>query len=245
MIKIGCCGFGVQKKIYFKNLSLVEIQQTFYQPPKIETAKRWRDEAPSDLEFTLKAWQLITHEPSSPTYRRLRIRINEEKRRNYGFFKETEEVEAAWNTTKDFAKALGANKIVFQCPASFIPSEKSIKNLNSFFKRVKRENFIFIWEPRGQWNIDVIERICKDLNIYPCFDPFEGKIPHGDFIYLRLHGKKGYRYKYSEEDLIKIREVIEPYSQSYILFNNIYMYEDSLKLKNLLKKDRYYKNRFL
>jgi len=54
---------------------VVEVQQTFYQIPRIATGKRWREEAPPDFEFTMKAWQLITHEPSSPTYRRLRTVI--------------------------------------------------------------------------------------------------------------------------------------------------------------------------
>jgi len=234
MIKVGCCGFSVQKKIYFRNLSLVEIQQTFYQLPRIQTTEKWKEEAPIDFEFTLKAWQLITHEPSSPTYRRMRLKIEEKKKKNYGFFKDTEEVEEAWLKTKEIAKALNANKIIFQCPASFVPSEENIKNLITFFKKIERENFIFIWEPRGQWSINQIERICKDLIIYPCLDIFKQTPYKGEFLYLRLHGKSGYRYQYTNEDLIKIKEVAKNYPQSYILFNNVTMYEDSIRFKKLL-----------
>lgn len=71
-VKIGCCGFPVARRRYWEGLAAVEIQRTFYQPPRLETARRWRQGAPVDFEFTLKAWQLITHEASSPTYRRLR-----------------------------------------------------------------------------------------------------------------------------------------------------------------------------
>ncbi len=234
MIKVGCCGFTVSKKIYFKYLSLVEIQQTFYQPPKLETAKKWREEAPIGFEFTLKAWQLITHEPSSPTYRRLKINIKDENKKNYGFFKNTDEVHEAWQKTKHFAKALGAKIIVFQCPASFNPTDENIKNIKSFFKKTEREDLIFIWEPRGQWKMDQIERICKELNLYPCIDIFNYNPPKGDFLYLRLHGKTGYRYKYSNDDLMKIKETAESYPQAYILFNNVNMYEDSLKMMEIL-----------
>lgn len=237
MIKVGCCGFSVSKKIYFKYLSLVEIQQTFYQPPKLETAKRWREEAPQDFEFTLKAWQLITHEPSSPTYRRLKIKIKEDKKKNYGFFKNTDEVTQAWQITKEFAKALNANIIVFQCPASFTPSHENIKNIKSFFNKIEREGLILIWETRGQWTIDQIEKICKELRLYPCIDIFNSAPPKGDFLYLRLHGKKGYRYIYTYEDLNKIKEIVQIYPQSYILFNNINMYEDSLKMLNILNRN--------
>ena len=70
-VKIGTCGFGrVNRPEYFKLFPIVEIQHTFYQPPQIETFEKWRSGAPDDFEFTLKAWQLITHEASSPTYRR-------------------------------------------------------------------------------------------------------------------------------------------------------------------------------
>jgi len=42
MIKVGCCGFGVARSKYFQEFSLVEIQQTFYQPPRQKCrAKRW------------------------------------------------------------------------------------------------------------------------------------------------------------------------------------------------------------
>ena len=74
-IKGGCCSFSMAQRDYFQRYQLIEIQQTFYQPPQLRTAEKWRASAPRHLEFTLKAWQLITHEPTSPTYRRLRVLI--------------------------------------------------------------------------------------------------------------------------------------------------------------------------
>jgi uncharacterized protein YecE (DUF72 family) len=71
-INIGTCGFRGNKIEYAELLSCVEIQHTFYQPPQIKTLERWRVEMPNDFEFTLKAWQLITHEAKSPTYKRLK-----------------------------------------------------------------------------------------------------------------------------------------------------------------------------
>jgi len=78
MIKVGCCGFPVARKEYFKNFSLVEVQQTFYKPPRMETAFKWRSAAPPEFEFAVKAWQLITHAPSSPTYRKAGIDVTDE-----------------------------------------------------------------------------------------------------------------------------------------------------------------------
>jgi uncharacterized protein YecE (DUF72 family) len=76
---VGCCGFPIKREIYYQNISVVEIQQTFYHLPQIATGRRWKDEAPLGFEFAMKAWQLITHEPSSPTYRKLRMDLLEKK----------------------------------------------------------------------------------------------------------------------------------------------------------------------
>jgi uncharacterized protein YecE (DUF72 family) len=62
-IKVGCCGFPTARKNYFQEFNLVEIQETFYRPPSIDGAAKWREEAPQDFEFSLKAWQVITHLP--------------------------------------------------------------------------------------------------------------------------------------------------------------------------------------
>ncbi len=235
MIKVGCCGFPVKREIYYKTFSVVEIQQTFYQLPRIDTGRRWREEAPADFEFTMKAWQLITHEPSSPTYRRLRMAIPEKKKTNYGFFKETEEIAGAWGRTAEFAQALGVEKVVFQSPASFYPSEDHIKNLRQFFKKMKPHPFTFIWEPRGKWKGREVERLCAELNIIPCLDPFEETSIQRDLLYTRLHGKKGYRYTYSETEMNHLIAIGKSVPQAYFMFNNVSMYEDAQRFKKLLE----------
>jgi uncharacterized protein YecE (DUF72 family) len=235
MIKVGCCGFPVKREIYYQAFQVVEVQQTFYQLPLLATGRRWREEAPPDFEFTIKAWQLITHEPSSPTYRRLRMKIPEEKKGDYGFFKGTDEVEEAWSKTAQFARALGVKKILFQSPASFSPSSGHIKNMKQFFGKKKAFPFIYIWEPRGSWRREEVERICRELEIIPCLDPFGGSSIHGDLLYLRLHGKTGYRYTYSDAEINELIRSGKAYSEAYIMFNNMNMYEDAKRLKALLK----------
>lgn len=60
-LHVGTCGFAEAQDDLFRDFSILEVQKTFYQPPKVETAQRWRRKAPSDFVFTMKAWQLITH----------------------------------------------------------------------------------------------------------------------------------------------------------------------------------------
>ena len=38
----------------------------FYKPPQVKTLEGWRAEMPEGFEFTLKAWQFITHEAQQP-----------------------------------------------------------------------------------------------------------------------------------------------------------------------------------
>lgn len=120
-IKIGCCGFPVSRARYFGAFDVVEIQQTFYHPPDISLAEKWRRESPEGFEYTIKAWQFITHEPKSPTYRKLKMEIPREKEKNYGSFRPTDEVRMAWERTMGIADAPDARVIVFQSPASFEP----------------------------------------------------------------------------------------------------------------------------
>ena len=121
------------RKEYFKNFGLVEVQKTFYKPPKLETAIRWREEAPQEFEFAVKAWQLITHPPGSPTYRKAGIDVANESK--YGYFRPTKEVFDAWERTAEIADALKAEVMVFQCPASFREEKGSIRNMREFFLR--------------------------------------------------------------------------------------------------------------
>ena len=73
-IKVGLCGFTVGMAQYPRYFPVVEIQQTFYQPPEDKTLRCWRANAPPDFEFTLKGWQLITHTSTSSTYMVFRVK---------------------------------------------------------------------------------------------------------------------------------------------------------------------------
>ncbi len=215
---------------------MVEVQQTFYQPPSIDTVKRWRDEAPHDFEFTLKAWQLITHEASSPTYRRLKVKLSNHERCNVGSFRWSAITRRAWDETVAIATALGADKIVFQCPASFRPTQENKDRLRIFFTRIERQNFTLIWEPRGKWEKSEIKVLCEELGLIQCVDPFKDEPTATRFLYFRLHGIGGYRYSYSDEELAQLVTWISRVPTAYVMFNNIKMLDDALRLKELLSQ---------
>src|SRR3954464_6645882 len=139
---------------YVREYRLVEIQAPFYEPPRDATMRRWRAEAPTDFEFTIKAWQLITHDASSPTYRRLRTAstLSPADRAEAGGFRTSTVVRRAWERTVECAAILRATAILFQCPASFGPMPDNINRLRRFFETIERpEGVRMLWEPRGPW----------------------------------------------------------------------------------------------
>jgi len=235
IIKVGCCGFTVGRPKYFESFSVVEIQQSFYQPPKQNTVKRWRDEAPTDFEFTLKAWQLITHEASSPTYRRLKEPLSEKQRKQVGAFRFTDIVRQAWDTTLWMTRILAADKVVFQCPASFTPTSENMDRIREFFSNIDREGVICIWEPRGKWQDVQIRQLCRELDLVHCVDPFKGESVTTGLHYYRLHGITGYRHKYTDNELDELLRHRARDAVTYCLFNNVTMYRDASRFKEMLK----------
>ena len=218
-------------KHYFTRFKLVEVQRTFYKPPELKAVMKWREEAPPDFEFTLKAWQVITHPPSSPTYRKAGLKVPPGEEKDYSFFKPTDKVREAWGRTRDIAKGLKARIVLFQCPARFGETEENIKNLRRFFQAISRD-FLFVWEPRGDWREETIKALCQDLDLIHCVDPFERAPLYGERKYFRLHGGPGYRHSYSEKELERLKEIEG--KEIYFLFNNITMYEDALRFIRIL-----------
>jgi uncharacterized protein YecE (DUF72 family) len=233
-VKIGTCGFRAKKEEYAEMLAAVEIQNTFYQPPQIKTLEKWRDSVPDDFEFVLKAWQLITHEAKSPTYKRLKKQLTETEREEAGYFKSTAIVREAWETTLAYAEALRAKIVLFQCPASFKPYSENIENLKKFFSSVERSNLKFAWEPRGEWDAKIVKSLCRELNLWHAVDPFSKPTQTSGKCYYRMHGRTGFGYKYEEDELSELAQMLPEKAISYVFFNNRYMLEDALLFKSLL-----------
>jgi len=237
-LKVGCCGFPQARLTYYKTFPMVELQRTFYQLPRVKTALKWRHEAPPHFEFTLKAWQLITHRPSSPTYKRLSHPIPERQKEAYGSFKPTQEVLKAWKETLEVAKALEAEIVVFQTPSTFGPGPKNISNMRAFFESVDRNGLQLAWEPRGQWDAEEAGQICRDLDLLHVVDPFQGREKAGSIIYWRLHGMENFRHRYTDRELSKLVTMLKKSKKkkAYVLFNNIYMWEDSQRFREMWEK---------
>ena len=208
------------------------MQTPFYEPPSIELAAKWKALAPENFEFCIKAWQLITHTPASPTYRRLKSKLSPAEHELVGSFRPTEQVFLAWERTLGIARTLKASVVLFQCPASFRPERENVDNFRTFFSDVSRGDSLLAWEPRGDWPDALVDTLCRDFDLVHCVDPFKRESIHGLPTYWRLHGQTGYRYRYSDEELSELRTMLldriyKGHVPNYVLFNNVWMKDDA------------------
>jgi uncharacterized protein YecE (DUF72 family) len=212
-------------KAYASRFPVVEIQNTFYEPPRDAILQRWRQATGSSLEYTMKVWQLVTHGVSSPTYRRMKQPPDADS--EPGGFRESSAVSEGWQRSVECAEILGATGMLFQCPASFGPTQDNVRAMRTFFERAKRPAARLMWEPRGKpWvaHRALALALCADLDLIHVIDPFVTPPPTGRPVYWRLHGLGGARHSYSDTELRELHSLLvrsEPAGPAYILFNNL------------------------
>lgn len=236
-VRIGTCGFAEAQDTIFSDFNAMEVQKTFYQPPKIETAERWRRKAPSDFAFAVKAWQLITHESSSPTYRRLSESLSDEERAQCGRFRWNETTQMAWQRTHAIADALEAPIILLQTPKSFEPTSENLSNLRRFLSEADRHGRTLVFEPRGEdWTQDLVAELGSELDFIHGVDPFLHSAATDGLHYYRLHGRPNYTYSYTytQEDFQELEDQFDDDDPAWILFNNRTMADDARQLRNWL-----------
>ena len=210
------------------------MQQTFYDPPADGVLRRWRASAPAGFEFTLKAWQLVTHESTSPTYRRLRRPLPPEYRGEVGSFRTTPPVLDAWARTLACARLLGSTAVLLQCPRSFRPTDENVARLRTFADTVERPDGRLLWEPRGDWADALVAELCADLDLVHVVDPMQAETVTPEQTYYRLHGTTGSRHVHTAHELRDVRARIEGRPRPYVLFNNLPRVGDAERFLELL-----------
>lgn len=229
--RVGLCGWTINAADYVRTFDTLEVQQTFYEPPTRLTMDRWREQAPPGFVFTIKAWQVITHRSTSSTYRRLKSEVNLEQ---CGAFQLNETTLGAWKITRDCARLLRAKAILFQCPASFRPTEENVDNMRRFFAAIDRMDGVhFLWEPRGAWPDALLIDVCRELRLVHTVDPFLRDSVTPELTYWRLHGIGSAYRPYTEEELRSLAARV-PHDNTYVMFNNIPRTKDAQTFKALL-----------
>ncbi|MDH7477607.1 MAG: DUF72 domain-containing protein [Candidatus Bathyarchaeota archaeon] len=215
-------------KKYYENFSLVELNSTFYQYPRMETVEGWRKKAPETFEFTVKAHQDISHKEK---------------------MKVTDACLQAFEKMKKICKILNSKILLIQTPGSFRPEK--LGDAEKFFKKVNRESLILVWETRGPaWETpetyQKLKTVLEKVNVSHVTDPFRVMPAYvSEIAYFRLHGlgEQMYYYQYSDEELQRLKESIMPYEKNgkevYVLFNNLSMFEDAIRFREYLARGKF------
>jgi uncharacterized protein YecE (DUF72 family) len=243
-IHVGCCGWSYLNERDFPELGesgsrrsklqsyaslfdTVEINSTFYRLPSLSTVQKWRAEVDGinpDFEFTVKAFQGITH---------------------FHRFQKQDALNS-YAALKDICTASHARMLLFQSPGSFKPSEENVEHMGRFFERIDRKGTIAVWEPRGKWYDDpgLIEKVCLDCGLVHCVDPFRNEpliFGKEKMAYFRLHGfgkPSMYRYDFSGDELNQLKKKIESLPTEvkdvYVFFNNETCYRNGGRFLELI-----------
>jgi uncharacterized protein YecE (DUF72 family) len=234
-VRVGLCGWTIAKARYLQLFPLVEVQQTYYAPPEDRLLQRWRADVPATFEFTIKAWQLVTHESSSPTYRRLKTPLPDEDRGQVGSFRTTPALLRAWDRTLECAGLLRATAILLQCPKSFRPTADNVERLRTFAATVERpEGVRLLWEPRGEWPAPLLTDLCRDLDLVHVVDPMQTETVTPEQTYYRLRGTTGARHVHTTAELRRLRDLVDGRPDPYVLFNNLPRVGDAERFLDLL-----------
>lgn len=257
-IAIGTCGYryydpgegwrdDYESKLaaYADAFDVGELNRTFYQLPQVSTAERWRREAGDEFDFTLKAWQALTHPWSSPTWNSYRDTVPDDRTDEVGYLQPTAFNVEAWDRTREIAEALGAEVVVVQTPPSFDCTDGHEANLREFFGTAERGDFTIAWEPRGDWsaNPDRVAAIGDDLDLVHVVDVMrdEPVVDHA-VAYTRLHGLNDdpydYDYDYTDAELDALAGTLgalaDEHDRVYCLFNNYEMVANARALAKSL-----------
>jgi uncharacterized protein YecE (DUF72 family) len=220
---------------YVRRFPLLEVQHTFYEPPADALLGRWRADVPGDFEFTIKAWQVVTHESASPTYRKLKRPLPEDHKGRIGGFRTTSPVLAAWVRTLECARILRATAVLLQCPRSFRPTDPNVARLREFLTTVDRPTTArLLWEPRGEWPQSLLLELCRELDLAHVVDPMQTETVTPEQTYYRLHGTTGARHVHSTQELRRLRDLVADRPNPYVLFNNLPRVGDAERFLDML-----------
>jgi uncharacterized protein YecE (DUF72 family) len=233
-VRVGLCGWTMAMSSYVREFDLVEVQHTFYEPPPDALLQKWRADVPPTFEFTIKAWQVVTHESSSPTYRKLKRPLPDEHRGAVGAFRSTPPVVQAWNRTLECARILRASAVLLQCPKSFRPTADNVARMRTFLADAERPAGRLLWEPRGEWPPPLLTELCRDLDLVHVVDPMQTETVTPERTYYRLHGTSGMRHVHTTDELRTLRELVRDRPSPYVLFNNMPRVGDARRFLEML-----------
>lgn len=207
---------------YAQHFDTVELNNSFYRLPKPEHFREWRDAAPKNFTYAVKASRFITH--------------------NLKLKNPQNALDNILSRAEELHEKLGP--VLFQLPPRW---GKNVERLEEFLNALpKYHRYVFEFrEP--SWHCDEVCAVLRKHNAAYCIHEIAGFHTEltvtADFTYVRLHGpgKGKYEGSYTDAQLRRWAEQIQDWSKTlkaiYIYFDNDqagYAPANALKLKELV-----------
>jgi uncharacterized protein YecE (DUF72 family) len=106
--------------------------------------------------------------------------------------------------------------------------------MRAFLGTVNRPAAQLMWEPRGEWPDPLIEELCRDLRLIHVVDPMQRDTVTPDQTYFRLHGTSGSRHVHTNDELRRLRDLVDGRESAYVLFNNLPRVGDAERFLDML-----------
>ena len=211
-------------EFYTARFDTVELNNSFYKLPSVQTFENWRQATSAGFCFAVKASRFLTHN------------------------KKLKDPESALQNFLPRAQALQEKlgPILFQLPPRW---RVNVERLEEFLQALpRRHRYVFEFrEP--SWNTEAVYSTLRRHNAAYCIyelDCFLSPLEiTADFSYVRLHGPGGkYQGCYSGATLRQWARQIEEWSKLraiYIYFDNdqaAYAAQNALALKRLVGKEQ-------
>lgn len=207
---------------YAGKFSSVEVNATFYRSFKDQTYHNWRERAPSDFRYVLKAPQLITH-------------------RKY-LLGTDEDIQAFYQSCSILGEKF---EMILLQVAPNMPYD--LARLHQALCAFPDPTRVAVEFRRTEWLNQETLSLLRELDVTICNVDLPQQQLAGSLTssraYLRLHGRNNwYAYNYSPEELVQIAElsrelVQQGASRVYIFFNNDfegYAPANALTLRSML-----------
>ncbi len=212
-------------EFFARHFHTVELNNPFYRLPQKQTFIHWRERAPDDFLFAVKASRYITHvkklkDPAEPL----------------ALFME---------------RAIGLGDklgpILFQFPATWGPD---LERLRVFLKELpKRQEFAFEFRHSGWLTDSVYEALSRHhaalcLPVHPSM-PVAKDVVTASFTYIRMHSGGGESGNFTPKELkdwaVRIQSFRKARKKVYVYFNNDqhgFAIRNAMHLRRLLGVER-------
>jgi uncharacterized protein YecE (DUF72 family) len=224
----GATSAEARLKHYASQFPLVEVDSTYYYPPRAQVVQQWVQRTPADFTFNIKAFSVLTQHPTKAMSLPAEMRP-EGKERVYPKDLDEDAVEYLWSS---FFEALAPlersgklGAVLFQFPPWFTIRRSNREYLVECVERAKPHRICVEFRHKSWLSDDNRDETLEFLEShqlpYVCVDMpqgFKSSVPpvmaatSPELAVMRFHGhndaewesgsvQKRFRYRYSEREL--------------------------------------------